>query len=119
MPLVTLLPARRLTLATQLELSPPVIAPPQPNVPPIVLFPAKVIAVIPAAVVPVPAQQYGEPGWVELIETKTHKVRPLKFEDLVNEDKDSDGHSDWTNGEPDKWNRMVSATTNTQATTRR
>ncbi|MFZ1545932.1 MAG: putative Ig domain-containing protein [Candidatus Nitrotoga sp.] len=82
--------------------SPPVIAPPQPNVPPIVLFPAKVIAVIPAPVVPIPAKQYGEPSWVKVIKTKTHKVRPLKLEDLVNEDKDGDGHPDWTNGEPDE-----------------
>jgi len=80
---------------------PPVVRPnPVPNEPPIVEFPAQVVAVIPAPVAPVPpAKKYGEPSWVKVIKTKTHKVRPLALEELVSDDKDNDGRHDWTNGE--------------------
>lgn len=89
---------------------PPVIKPnPVPNQPPIVevpavvQFPAQVVAAIPAPVAPIPpAKQFGEPSWVKVIKTKTHKVRVLALEELVGDDKDNDGHSDWTNGEPDE-----------------
>lgn len=89
---------------------PPVIQPnPVPNLPPIVVqpavvqFPAQVVAAIPAPVVPIPpAKQFGEPSWVKVIKTKTHKDRVLALEELVGEDKDGDNHPDWTNGEPDE-----------------
>ena len=81
---------------------PPVVQPnPDPNKPPIVVFPAQAVAVIPAPVVPIPfAKQYGPPSWVKVIKTTTHKVNPLALEDLVNEDNNHDGKADWTNGEP-------------------
>lgn len=89
---------------------PPVIQPnPVPNLPPIVIepavvqFPAQVVAAIPAPVVPIPAaKQFGEPSWVKVIKTKTHKNRVLALEELVGDDKDNDGHADWSNGEPDE-----------------
>jgi len=80
---------------------PPVVRPnPIPNQPPVVDFPAQVVAVIPAPVAPIPpAKQYGKPGWVKVIKTKIHKAHPLALEELVSDDKDNDGHIDWTNGE--------------------
>ena len=88
----------------------PVIEPnPLPNLPPIVKVPgvvnvpAQVVAAIPAPVVPIPpAKEYGEPSWVKVIKTTTHSAKPVALEDLVGDDKDSDGHDDWTNGEPDE-----------------
>lgn len=89
---------------------PPVIIPnPKPNLPPIVQkpaivdFPAQVVAVIPAPVVPIPpAKQFGEPSWVKVIKTTAHNDRVLALEELVGDDKDGDHHPDWTNGEPDE-----------------
>jgi len=80
---------------------------PLPNLPPIVLvpavvqFPAQVVAAIPAPVVVIPpAKEFGEPSWVKVIKTTTHNPHPLALEELVGDDKDGDGHPDWTNGEP-------------------
>ncbi len=82
---------------------PPVVQPPVNNQPPVVDFPAQVIAAIPAPVVAIPpAKEFGEPSWVKVIKTKTHKARPLALEDLVSADNDRDGLADWTNGEPDE-----------------
>ena len=80
---------------------PPVVRPnPIPNQPPVVEIPAQVVAVIPAPVEPIaPRKQYGKPSWVKVIKTKTHKAHPLALEELVTDDKDNDGHLDWTNGE--------------------
>ncbi len=81
----------------------PVVLPPVNNQPPVVQFPAQVVAVIPAPVVPIPpAKQFGEPSWVKVIKTKTHKAHPLVLEELVGADKDNDGYQDWTNAEPDE-----------------
>jgi Putative Ig domain len=84
--------------------NPPVVRPnPDPNLPPIVDFPAQVVAAIPAPVVPIPvAKKYGNPSWVKVIKTKTHNANPLELEDLIGNDKDNDGFADWTNREPDE-----------------
>lgn len=84
---------------------PPVVQPnPIPANPPIVLFPAQVVAVVPAPVVPIPpAKEFGEPSWVKVIKTTTHKVDPIKLDDLVGDYKDENGVGplkNWTNGEP-------------------
>ncbi len=81
--------------------SPPVVVQPDPNKPPVVQFPAQVVAVIPAPIVPQRVlKQFGAPGWVKVIKTSTHKAHPLALEELVSDDKNFDGHLDWTNGEP-------------------
>lgn len=86
---------------------PAVIIPnPVPNLPPIVQvpavvqIPAQVVAAIPAPVVPIPpAKQFGEPSWVKVIKTTTHKANPLVLEDLVG-DVDANNVPLWRNGEP-------------------
>ncbi|OAI01922.1 hypothetical protein A1353_17400 [Methylomonas methanica] len=71
--------------------------------PPIVGIPAQVVATIPAPVVPQPVvKEFGEPSWVKVIKTKTHKTRPLALGDLISDDHDGDNLPDWTNGEPDE-----------------
>lgn len=84
---------------------PPVVIPnPIPDLPPIVEFPAQVVAVIPAPVVPIPpAKEFGEPSWVKVIKTTTHKVDPIQLDELVGDYKDENGvgpEKNWTNGEP-------------------
>ena len=82
---------------------PPVVVQPDPNIPPVVQFPAQVVAVIPAPVVPQPiVKQFGAPSWVKVIKTAVHKKHPLALEELVGDDNNGDGHADWTNGEADE-----------------
>ena len=71
--------------------------------PPVVNIPAQVVATIPAPVAPQPVvKEFGEPSWVKVIKTTTHKTRPLALGDLISADHDGDGRADWTNGEPDE-----------------
>lgn len=70
-------------------------------VPPVVGFAPQVVATIPAPVVAQPApKEFGEPSWVKVIKTTTHKTQPLVLGDLVSVDNNGDGQPDWTNGEP-------------------
>lgn len=67
--------------------------------PPVVGFPAQVVATIPAPVASQPVvKEFGEPSWVKVIKTKTHKTQPLALADLISDDSDNDGHADWSNG---------------------
>lgn len=60
--------------------------------------PAQVVAVMPAPPAPVPANKlFGEPSWVKVIKTSTHKVNPLALEDLVGNE-DANGVALWRNG---------------------
>ncbi|BCS35897.1 hypothetical protein TBR22_A51320 [Luteitalea sp. TBR-22] len=71
--------------------------------PPVDNKPAAVVAVIPAP--PVPAannKAWGEPVWVKVIKTKTHRANPVALADLVSADKDGDGKAEWQNQEPDE-----------------
>ena len=70
--------------------------------PPAPAQPAKVVAAIPAPVVPVPGKEFGDPSWVKVIKTTTHSVNPVALQDLVSDDGDGDGKADWQNGEPNE-----------------
>ncbi|MEQ1530470.1 MAG: putative Ig domain-containing protein [Methylococcales bacterium] len=68
--------------------------------PPVIGFAAQVVATMPAPVVPQPVvKEFGEPSWVKVIKTKTHKTKPLTLGQLISIDTDNDGKADWTNGE--------------------
>jgi hypothetical protein len=47
-------------------------------------------------------KEFGEPSWVKVIKTTTHRARVLALGDLISDDHDGDGLADWTNGEPDE-----------------
>lgn len=71
-------------------------APPDPGV-----APAVVVAAIPAPDLPIPPGfQFGEPSWVKVIKTTTHKVNDIALEDLISDDADGIAGPDWQNGEP-------------------
>jgi hypothetical protein len=81
---------------------PPVFAPPVLNQPPVIQVPAQVVAVIPAPVVPnmvAPIKEFGDPSWVKVITTSTHKANVLALEDLVG-DEDANHVALWRNGIP-------------------
>ena len=68
--------------------------------PAVAAAPAKVVAVIPAPPVPVPAaKQFGKPSWVKVIKTQLHNNQNLPLKDLSSADNNGDGKPDWTNGE--------------------
>lgn len=77
----------------------PVVNQPAIIVPGQVAFAAQVQAVIPAPPLPVaPAKLFGDPSWVKVIRTTSHKNNPMVLDDLVNEP-DANGKPKWANGE--------------------
>lgn len=91
--------AGKIVVGPALQLNTPVFdyTPPTSN------FPAQVVATIPAPVVPQRVvKEFGEPSWVKVIKTTTHRARVLALGDLISDDHDGDGLADWTNGEPDE-----------------
>ncbi|CAD6879755.1 hypothetical protein [Methylomonas albis] len=89
----------KLVVGPALQLNTPVFD----YTPPTANFPAQVVATIPAPVVPQHVvKEFGEPSWVKVIKTTTHRARALALGDLISDDHDGDGHADWTNGEPDE-----------------
>lgn len=79
---------------------PPVFAPPVLNQPPVVQVPAQVVAKIPAPIAPnivAPVKEFGDPSWVKVIKTSTHKANILPLEDLVG-DEDANHVALWRNG---------------------
>jgi hypothetical protein len=88
----------------QFNYLPPVVVPaPQPNLPPVVVAPAQVIAVIePPEPIEVPVLEFGEPTWIKVITTQTRNNNKVELEDLVSEDLNDPNDVNWRNGEPDE-----------------
>lgn len=82
-----------------------VVATPNWNyTPPAPLQPAQVVAVMPAPVVvpviPAPVvYPFGEPSFVKVIKTQTHKANHVVLDQLIGGDKDGIPGPDWANGE--------------------
>jgi len=88
----------------QFNFLPPVVVPaPQPNLPPVVIAPAQVVAVIePPEPIEVPVLEFGEPTWLKVITTESRNNNKVELRDLVSDDPDDDSDPNWRNGEPDE-----------------
>lgn len=88
----------------QFNYLPPVVVPAaDPNLPPVVIAPAQVVAVIePPEPIEVPALEFGEPTWIKVITTQTRNNSEVELRDLVSDDPDDDTDPNWRNGEPDE-----------------
>lgn len=79
-----------------------VAAPTWTYTPPAPGAPAQVVAAIPAPVVPLAGQTFGEPSWVKVIKTTAHSANPVALGDLISDDANGDGKAEWQNGELDE-----------------